>query len=135
MRLLCTWCLKLRFPKKTVENIQKSTKSFWLTLKLQEITDTLQISKKCLSIILQEHLSMREHFSSGLSPKTSKNASWWGYGIGILFIDCLEKGLTININNYVTQMVHLKKEIPKKTRYMEKKKMVFTKTMYRIIDT
>ena len=49
---------------------------------------------------------------------------------GILFINYLEKGITINSEYYIALLVHLKKEIAKKRPQMKKKKCSFTKTMY-----
>ena len=44
---------------------------------------------------------------------------------GILFIDYLEKGRTINSKYYIALLVHLKEEIAKKTATNEEEKMLF----------
>ena len=50
---------------------------------------------------------------------------------GILFINYLKKGRTINSEYYIALLVHLKEEIAKKQPQMKnKKKVLFTKTMY-----
>ena len=51
---------------------------------------------------------------------------------GILFIDYLEKGRTINIKYYIALLVRLKEEITKKWQQMKKKKCSFTKTMHHV---
>ena len=45
--------------------------------------------------------------------------------LGILFIDYLEKGRTINSEYYITLLVHLKEEIAEKQAQMKKKKVLF----------
>ena len=44
---------------------------------------------------------------------------------GILFIDYLEKGRTINSEYYIALLVHLKEEITKKQPQMKKNKVLF----------
>ena len=51
---------------------------------------------------------------------------------GILFIDYLEKGKTINSDYYCALLDRLKKEITKKRPHMQRKKFSFTKTMHRV---
>ena len=51
---------------------------------------------------------------------------------GILFIDYLEKGNTINSERYIGQLMHLKNEISEKRLWMKKKKVLFSKTMCRV---
>ena len=48
---------------------------------------------------------------------------------GILFINYLEKGRTINNEYYIALLVRLKEEVTKKRPQMKKKKCSFTKTM------
>ena len=50
--------------------------------------------------------------------------------LGILFIDSLKKGRTINSENYITLFVHFKEVIAKKRPQMKNKKCSFTKTMH-----
>ena len=49
---------------------------------------------------------------------------------GILFIDYLEKGRTINSKYYIALLVHLKEEITKKLPQMKNKKCSFTKKIH-----
>lgn len=42
---------------------EKFTKSFWQTIKLQEVADTLKTSRQHVSINLHEHLSIDKLFS------------------------------------------------------------------------
>ena len=51
---------------------------------------------------------------------------------GILFIDYLQKGRTINSEYYIALLVRLKEEITKKRPQMKKKRCSFTKTMHRV---
>ena len=55
-------------------------------------------------------------------------------GLGILFIDYLEKGNRINSEYYMALLVRLKEEIAKKKSHMNRKKLFFTKTMHRVIS-
>ena len=57
-------------------------------------------------------------------------ASIFWYTQGILFINYLEKGRTINSKYYIALLVHLKEEITKKQPQMKKKKCSFTKSMH-----
>ena len=55
------------------------------------------------------------------------------YAQGILFIDYLEKGKTINNKYYIGLLVRLKEEIDKTKRQMKKKKKCsFTITMHHV---
>ena len=51
---------------------------------------------------------------------------------GVLFIDYLEKGKTINSERYIGQLMRLKNAIGEKRLQMKKKKVLFTKTMRRV---
>ena len=72
-------------------------------------------------------------------PKTQTSTSkvlasvFWDVK-GILFINYLEKGRTINSEYYIALLVHLKEEITKKRPQMKKKKYFFTKTMHHVIS-
>ena len=68
--------------------------------------------------------------SHSKQPKTQTSAGkvllcvFWD-AQGILFIDYLEKGRTINSEYYIALLVHLKEEIAKKQPQMKKKKVLF----------
>ena len=51
---------------------------------------------------------------------------------GILLIDYLKKGRTINNEYYMAVLVRLKEEIAKKRPQMKRKKCFFTKKMHRV---
>ena len=76
-------------------------------------------------------------WTSSKAPK-STTIGWKGYGLGILdvrgviFIDYLEKGNTINSEYYISLLERLKTEIAKKRPHMAKKKMCFVKTTHRV---
>ena len=55
------------------------------------------------------------------------NISRQGLGQGILFIDYLEKGKTINSKYYIALLVHFKEEITKKRAQMKKKSALSTR--------
>ena len=69
-------------------------------------------------------------------PKQSKTqtSNVFSDAKGILFIDYLEKGRSLNSKYYIALLVRLKEEITKKRPQMKKKKCIFTKTMYRVIS-
>ena len=66
-------------------------------------------------------------------PNRPKTQQWAGKFMasvfwdthGILFIDCLDKGKTINSNYYMTLLDRLSAEIKKKRPHMQKKKVLF----------
>lgn len=181
----------------TPENMKKIHKIVLADrkVKLQEIADTLKISKERVGHILHEHLGMRKMFSKWVprvltvdqkqqriddsercleifkrdkkdflrryvtmdetwihhyTPESKRQSSeWTGPGEsrpkraktqqsagkimasvfwdahGILFIDYLEKGKTINSDYYCALLDRLKEEIAKKRPHMKKKKLLF----------
>ena len=66
-------------------------------------------------------------------PKRPKTQMWAGKVMasvfwdahGVLFIDYLEKGKTINSERYIGQLMRLKNEIGEKRLHMKKKKVLF----------
>ena len=98
---------------------------------------------KCLRVVVTLTVAIdKDHCTAGQTrskwPKTQTSAgkflaSIFGDVQGILFINYLEKGRTINSKYYIALMVHLKEEITKKmATNEEEKKCSFTKTMHHV---
>ena len=122
MRKLCSkWELHLLTVDQKQQRIYDSERCLQL----------FQLNKKDF---LRKYATMDEtplHSSRWKSSKATKeaNINWQG----ILFIDYLEKGRTINSEYHVALMVHLKEEITETRPQMKKKKKnSFTKTMHRV---
>ena len=103
-------------------------------LKLREIAEELKISESSVFTILHEHLSMRKLCSKWVTQTSAGKvlASIFWDVQGILSIDYLEKGRTINSKYHIALLVYLKEEITKKQPQVKKKKVLFTKTMHHI---
>ena len=85
--------------------------------------------------------NQNDHHLSGLRPvnhvrsvqrHNSQLGRLWLQYFGIIFIDYLEKGKTINSDYYTALLDRLKAEIVKKRRQIVKKKFCFTKTMHHV---
>ena len=83
---------------------------------------------------LESKLSSAEWTAVGEKrPKQPKTLMWAGNVMasvfwdadGVLFIDYLEKGKTMNSERYIGQLMRLKNEIGEKRLQMEKKKVLF----------
>lgn len=186
-------------PKEVVipENVKEVRQIIFADrkVKLQEIANTLKISKGSAFTIVHEHLSMRKLLSKWVprllngdqkqqriddserclelfkrnkkdflrryvtmdetwihhfTPESKRSAAEWAAvgesrpkrpktqmsagkvmasvfwdAHGILFIDYLEKGQTINSDRYIAQLGRLKTEIENKRPHMKKKKVLF----------
>ena len=117
-------------------------------LKLREIEE-LKISEGSVFTILHEHLSMRKRCSKWvphlftdeqkqkrvkkefLRKYVTMDETWIHHFTlesnpqGILVIDYLEKGRTVNSKYYIALLVYLKEEITKKQPQMKKQKVLF----------
>ncbi|KAL7724069.1 hypothetical protein ACLKA6_012721 [Drosophila palustris] len=67
-----------------------------------------------------------------LAGKVMASVFWDAHGI--IFIDYLQKGQTINSDYYMALLERLKDEIAKKRPHMAKKKCCSTKTMHRVTN-
>ena len=82
---------------------------------------------------IDSQLSGQQHVKAVQSNQRHKHqqARFWPPQ-GIFFINCLEKGRTINSEYHIALLVCLKEEIIKNSHKWRRKKCSFTKTIHRV---
>ena len=145
MRKLCSkWVLRL------LQSIKKKTMRRWFralfaTVSMQQKGDLhtyITVDEIYIHHFTPEsNRQSAEWTAAGESrpkrPKTQTSAGKFLASVfwdaqGILFIDFLEKGRTINSEYYIVLLVCLNEEIAKKQQQMKKKKCSLTKNMHRV---